>query len=70
VIRGGNNDDEIYGGRGQDDIFGNDGDDYINSADKDQPDTVDCGGGLNDRAVVDDEDNVILGTCEDIDIAT
>ena len=66
VIRGGSNDDEIYGGRGQDDLFGNDGDDYINSADNDQPDTVDCGGGV-DRAVVDDEDNVIGGPCEDLD---
>jgi Ca2+-binding RTX toxin-like protein len=54
--------DEIYGGAGLDRIVGGRGNDYINSADNGRVDTVDCGGGLNDRAVVDDEDIVVGGT--------
>jgi Ca2+-binding RTX toxin-like protein len=63
-LRGGPDGDELYGGTGNDDLFGGGGNDYINSADSSRPDLVDCGDGINDRAVVDDEDNVF--DCEDV----
>jgi hypothetical protein len=70
-LEGRGNNDEIYGGAGRDRIFGDEGDDYINSADKNRVDNVDCGGGTNDRAVVDDEDNVVpLASCEVLTIVS
>jgi len=72
TIHGRGGDDTVYGKRGndliygennEDTLYGNRGDDRIYAAGA-HPDTVDCGRGRKDRAVVDSEDTVNLITCE------
>ncbi len=75
VIHGGSDGDRIFGGSGKDVIDGELGSDYINVADG-QFDSVSCGVGTNDRAVVDEtdlsgqsfEDFVRLSSCENVKV--
>ena len=62
-IHGGRNADYIVAGQGPDDLFGGRGTDVIEAADGfHEQDFVDCGPGLQDRASVDANDDVI--NCE------
>jgi hypothetical protein len=62
-IRGNRNADYIVGGQGPDDLFGGRGTDVIEAADGfHEQDFVDCGPGLQDRASVTADDEVI--NCE------
>jgi RTX calcium-binding nonapeptide repeat (4 copies) len=54
---GGRGDDKLNGGKGSDVLSGGRGNDRINARDK-QRDVVNCGKGRNDRATVDENDNV------------
>jgi Ca2+-binding RTX toxin-like protein len=71
TLRGGHAQDRIFGGQGRDIVDGEQGNDYINVADG-TVDSVSCGVGANDTAVVDNadlrsnsfEDFVRLSSCE------
>jgi hypothetical protein len=57
VLRGGTGDDRLTGGAGRDVLRGDAGDDLLSSRDGER-DTVDCGAGRRDRAIVDRRDRV------------
>lgn len=73
--RGGGGGDEIYGDDGDDDLFGQSGNDELNAADLRFGETVNCGSGNNDSAIIDvdinndNADDVNLNNCENIFIA-
>jgi hypothetical protein len=58
--------DTIEGGRGEDTLDGGEGDDTLLAGDGER-DTVDCGGGARDRAVVDPVD--VVANCETVEYA-
>ena len=70
-MRGGHAQDRIFGGQGRDTVDAEQGNDYVNVADG-TPDSVSCGTGSDDTAVVDAtdlgresfEDFVRLSSCE------
>jgi AAA ATPase domain/RTX calcium-binding nonapeptide repeat (4 copies) len=63
-LRGFDGDDQITGGPGEDVLSGGEGNDRMDARD-DEPDAVDCGGQLLDRAAVDfDADASITGCAE------
>jgi len=49
--------DELYGDDGDDDYFGGPGNDFLNAVDERPGELVDCGGGLDDTAVIDSPSN-------------
>jgi hypothetical protein len=53
-VFGGKAGDRLQSGLGQDDLFGQGGNDFANAIDGVPNDTVDCGGGNNDIAGIDD----------------
>lgn len=59
--------DEVYGGSEIDILFGGDGRDFINSADRGNPDSVNCGGadGDIDVVVADPQDGIAGCNAED-----
>lgn len=73
TIRGGHATDSIDGGPGRDTIDGENGNDLVRAADGDL-DSISCGPGRGDRAIVDDvdlsrqsfEDFVRLSSCENV----
>jgi len=63
-LYGGPGGDYLNGGKGIDIMFGEGGNDYIDAADNRPDDLVNCGAGVNDKAVYDTGDNV-KPNCED-----
>ncbi len=57
--------DELWGGAGPDILNGGPGNDLIHAAGDGAIDTIDCGGGAHDRAIVDPTD-IVVGGCETI----
>ena len=64
VVRGGKGNDRIFGGSGKDTLVGGRGNDVIRARDG-KVDTINCGRGKKDRAVVDLKD-IVSVNCEDI----
>ena len=63
VLNGGPDNDELWGGKDADILNGGRGNDMIHAFGDGAIDTVDCGGGARDRAIVDPID-VVVGGCE------
>jgi Ca2+-binding RTX toxin-like protein len=63
-IQGGTGEDYIVGDKGRDTVFAGGANDFVDTADE-QFDFVNCGGGDDDTAVVDVEDNV-SNNCENV----
>ena len=66
TLNGGEGNDRLTGGRGVDILNGDAGDDLIRSHSDKSIDTIDCGAGGADVAVVDPTDIVVPDTCETI----
>lgn len=52
-VHGGGGPDRVYGGTGEDDLYGNEGNDFHNAFDEQPNDTVNCGPGDADVAILD-----------------
>jgi Ca2+-binding RTX toxin-like protein len=52
-VRGNGGPDRVYGGTGSDDLYGNKGNDFHNAFDEQPNDTVRCGSGNRDVAIID-----------------
>ena len=63
TLNGGDGSDRLFGGRGADTLNGDAGNDIIRSHSDGSVDTIDCGDGEADVAIVDPTD-VIVGGCE------
>lgn len=66
TLNGGDGNDVLTGGPGADTLNGGPGNDVIRSHSDHAVDTIDCGDGVADVAVVDPADIVIGGSCETI----
>jgi Ca2+-binding RTX toxin-like protein len=67
TITGGSGNDTLTGGTGVDSLTGNGGDDTLQARDSIVDSLLDCGGGLNDTAVVDASDPPSTG-CEHVEL--